>query len=137
MQSFYCQKMLDQSESNEFAWVKLEEAMAEAKEEFEVLKVLQRKLEKPLVDLFRPIYDRNPSRDGFVTVQGDPIHEDDSSAIVSEAIANHALGENVCPKIPVTKAGLGAIPSLVAEGIPIVATEVFGVAQAISLLRSV
>jgi transaldolase len=132
----YCQKMLDHPDRDELPRRLLEEAVAESKDDPDAEVILQRKLARPVVDLFRPLHDRNPLQDGFVTLQGDPTREHNPDAIVEEAIENHALGRNVCAKIPVTKAGLVAIERLVAENIPITGTEVFAVSQVAALCEA-
>ena len=129
----YCQKILDHPDKAKLPWQLLDEAVAESRDDPEAQVVLQRKLARPVVDLFRTIHDRNPLQDGFVTLQGDPTREHSPDAIVDEAIGNHALGRNVSAKIPVTKAGLAAIERLVAENIPITGTEVFAVSQVAAL----
>jgi transaldolase len=130
----FCQKMLDHSSGNEAAWQMLEEAVRESKDDSQAESILQRKLAKPILERFLPAYRRNPARDGYVSLQGDPIREHDPAVIVEEALENRALGENVCVKIPVTASGLQAIETLVEEDVAINSTEIFGVSQAISLL---
>ena len=132
----FCQKMLDHPEGNEFAWRQLDEAVMESDSDSAAQVVLQRKLARSLVDKFRPWYDRNPHMDGFVSLQGDPTREHDTQVIIDEAAGNHALGKNVCVKIPVTKSGLQAIEALVVENIPINSTEIFAVAQAVALCET-
>lgn len=79
---------------------------------------------------FLPLYDSSRHESGFVTVQGDPRHDDDADYIVREALRFASLGPNFMAKIPVTEAGAAAILALVERGIPICATEVFAIAQA-------
>ena len=132
----YCQKMLDHPERNESAWRMLDEAVEESSNDSEAEAILQRKLAKPIADLFRPLFASNPRMDGFVSIQGDPLREHDPRVIVEEAINNHALAENVCAKIPVTESGLKAIETLVAENVPINSTEIFAVSQAVALCET-
>ncbi|GAB1484135.1 hypothetical protein MASR2M78_29520 [Treponema sp.] len=70
---------------------------------------------------------------GYVSIQGDPIHEHDANVIIREAHENGELGENIAIKIPCTKAGLDAMETLVADGYPINATEIMSVSQGIAL----
>ncbi|HTX54481.1 MAG TPA: transaldolase family protein [Candidatus Baltobacteraceae bacterium] len=132
----YCQKMLDHPEQNDFAWRMLDEAVLESDNDSAAEVILQRKLVKPIAELFQGFYDRNPRMDGFVSIQGDPVHEHDARIIIAEAIRNHALAPNVCAKIPVTMAGLQAIETLVGENVPINSTEIFAVSQAVALCET-
>jgi transaldolase len=129
----YCQRMIDHPNEGPYALAALEQVLRETGNDSEAESLLQRRLAKPIIDRFRPLYDRNPRRDGFVSLQGDPIREEDAAVILSEARANRAVAPNVCVKIPVTKAGLTAMETLLAEGTAINATEIMSVAQAISL----
>jgi transaldolase len=98
--------------------------------------LVQRSLCRPILDAFRPLYDRDPLRQGWVSVQGDPTAEDDPRDIVSSMRAARELGPNVIAKIPVTVAGLEAIGTLAAEGVPIIATEVMAVSQAMAAVEA-
>jgi transaldolase len=71
-----------------------------------------------------------------VSVQGDPTAEDDPRDIVSSMRAARKLGPNVIAKIPVTVAGLEAIGTLAAEGVPIIATEIMAVSQAMAAVEA-
>jgi len=66
-------------------------------------------------------------------MQGDPRIDTDPDAIVEEALRFSELSPNFMAKIPVTEAGIAAIERLVAENVPICATEIFAVSQAIHM----
>lgn len=89
-----------------------------------------------LLPSFRPQWTGVDGHRGWVSIQADPFAEDDSAAIIAAARADRALGDNVIAKIPVTAAGLEAIEVLAAEGCPILATEVFAMAQVIALAET-
>lgn len=80
---------------------------------------------------FFPLYERSEGVYGYVTIQGDPRADEDPDAIVNAALQCSKLGKNFMAKIPVTLAGTQAIDTLVARDIPICATEVFSLSQAI------
>jgi transaldolase len=84
-----------------------------------------------LMELFHPLYEESSGTAGHVTIQGDPRLDSDSAAIVDEALRFHSLGDNYVAKIPATLAGLQAIETLVTQGVPVCATEVFTMSQAI------
>lgn len=94
---------------------------------------LQRRLVKYIADKFLPIYEKNPREQGYVSIQGDPINEDDPQVVIREARKNRTVGENICCKIPTTPSGLEAMQTLIKEDIPINATECFAISQALEL----
>lgn len=130
----YGQKMIDHPEEGPYAMKLLEAAVRETTNAIAAVAEFQRKLALPILEKFHPIYRRNPGGlEGMVSIQGDPIREEDSQVIIDEGRANRAIAENVCCKIPTTHPGLVAIETLLPEGAPINATEVFGMAQVIAL----
>ena len=83
--------------------------------------------------LFSPLHEASGGAHGYVTIQGDPRTDEDPDDIIKQAMGCQHLGKNFLAKIPVTVAGLGAIEYLVARDVPICATEVFSLAQAIQV----
>ena len=79
-------------------------------------------------DLFRPLYDRLESADGFVSLEVSPRLAHDTSGTIAEARGLWAAvaRPNVMIKVPATKEGLPAIEQLVAEGLNINITLLFG-----------
>ena len=86
-----------------------------------------------LMARFLPLYEQSGGTQGFVTIQSDPRKDEDARELIDAALRYRALGPNFMAKIPVTAAGLEAIDALIAENIPICATEVFAVDQATAL----
>lgn len=86
-----------------------------------------------ILELFRPLYEQSGGTLGFVTIQDDPRYDDDVAHIVDMTMRCTTLGPNFMTKIPVIASGVAAIEELVARNIPICATEVFAVAQAIHM----
>lgn len=129
----YSHKMLTHPDEAEQARKYLDEAVRESKDDDEVAAIFQRKLVKPIQEIFYPIWEKTNGAHGYVSIQGDPIHEHDENVIIREAHENGALGKNIAIKIPCTRAGLIAMETLVAEGYPINATEIMSVSQGINL----
>ena len=130
----YAAKML-QSESERDAVIAVIDQVIKAKsDDSEAAAQIQRLAIKPLVEIFRPLHTAK-QRQGFVSVQGDPFAEDDYTNIIDAALADRGLGENVIAKIPVTAAGLKAIEYLIGEDVPIIATEVMAISQAITVCK--
>ena len=86
-----------------------------------------------LLARFLPLYERSRGTEGFVTIQSDPRNDLDARDMVDAALRYRALGPNFMAKIPVTMAGLEAIEALIPEGVPICATEVFGIDQSVAV----
>ena len=95
---------------------------------------IQRDLVKEIADIFKKVYEETGKRQGYVSIQGDPFHED-CDTIVKYGLFNHEANENIMIKIPVTEEGLKAIEIIASKGIAINATEVMSVRQALDVCR--
>lgn len=82
-------------------------------------------------DILRPLYDAGD--DGYVSIEVDPFLCDDANATIAEGIRLHATIErpNVMIKVPATEAGYMAMEALASQGIPVNATLIFSVEQAL------
>jgi transaldolase len=78
--------------------------------------------------MLRPIYDATEAADGFVSVEVDPNLSGDPAATVRMArdLVNRIAEPNLMIKVPATIAGLEAMTELLAEGISVNATLIFG-----------
>lgn len=132
----YSYKMLVNPAEKETAEAALKAAVKEASNEDEAAAIYQRKMVKPIQEIFLPIWEKSRGRDGYVSIQGDPIHEHDAQVIIDEGRENRKLGPNIAIKIPCTKAGLEAMETLMAENHPINATEIMSVQQGIDLCET-
>src|SRR6516165_9157812 len=94
-------------------------------------------------DLFRPIYDRTNSVDGWASLEVSPLLAYDTASTVREAKGLFARGNrpNVFIKIPGTKEGVPAIEESIFAGVPINVTLLFSreqyVAAAGAYLRGI
>lgn len=129
----YTQKMIDHPLEGAYALPILDAAIRESSNDDEAAAIFQRKLVKPIAEKFLPVYERSGHQQGYVSIQGDPIHEDDPDVVIREALENRKVSPNICCKIPTTKSGLGAMEYLVGHEVPLNATEIFGISQALSL----
>ncbi|MDC0584646.1 hypothetical protein OAO55_02835 [Bacteroidales bacterium] len=129
----YVWKMLTHPEEKEYATEILKEALKETQNNNDAICIAQRKLIQGVSDIFMPLWEKTNGEHGYVSIQGDPIHEDDAQVIIDEARLNREMNPNVMIKIPATKAGLEAMDVLIAENTPLNATEVMGATQAIQL----
>ena len=110
----------------------LDSILKNEKDDNEALLKLQREVVAKIAEIFMPLYLESNGKQGFVSIQGDPFKEDLNS-IIRCAHFNCEAGPNIMAKIPVTKEGLEAIEVLAAEKIPINATEVMAVKQALDV----
>jgi len=78
-------------------------------------------------DLFRPVYDRTGTVDGFVSLEVSPLLAYDTGSTVAQAKALHAQANkpNLFIKIPGTKEGLPAIEEAIFAGVPVNVTLLF------------
>jgi transaldolase len=132
----YTQKMVDHPTEGAYALRILDAIIRESDNDDEVAAILQRKLVAPVAERFMPIYRQHSGESGYVTIQGDPIHEDDPDVIIREALENRKVSPNICCKIPITKSGLTAMEYLVGHDVPLNATEVFGIAQGVAICEA-
>ncbi len=130
----YCGKMLfDRPNEKDYVSDELDKVLMGVDTATGVEEDLQRQLVSVIAEKFMQLYNEKPREQGYVSIQGDPINEDDPEVVIREARKNRAVGENICCKIPTTEPGLEAMETLVAEDTPINATEVFAVQQALDL----
>jgi transaldolase len=130
----YSQKMVDHPTEGAYALQLLDEAIQETASDDEAIAIFQRKLVKPISDRFLPIFRKSNEQQGYVSIQGDPIREDDPDVVIREAMENRKLSPNICCKIPTTHSGLVAMEYLVGKDVPLNATEIFGIKQATVLM---
>jgi transaldolase len=126
----YCAKLI-QSES---AYIRalIDEAIWDSADDDEAADRVVRQVSARLLGQFLPLYERSYGEQGYVTIQSDPRKDEDARWLVDAALRYRDLGPNFMAKIPVTSAGLEAIEKLVPEHIPICATEVFALDQAVA-----
>ena len=132
----YTEKMVDHPTEGPYALRILDGAIRESESEDEVAAIFQRRLVGPIAEKFMPIYTQYSGDRGYVSIQGDPIHEDDPDVIIREALENRKVSPNICCKIPTTKIGLAAMEYLVGQDVPMNATEIFGISQGIALCET-
>ena len=129
----YAQKMLDHSEEGTHARSLLEQVVSEVDDDDRASIVYQGRVVQEVADIFRPMYEESAGQHGYVSIQGDPIRDEDVDLIVEQSLENRELGQNIACKIPTTEAGLAAMEHLVPLGTPLNATEIFAVNQMTTL----
>jgi transaldolase len=132
----YGQKMIDHAIEGTYASEILDQAVATQSSEDEVIAEYQRKLVKPIAEKFMPLFEKSQGRKGFVSIQGDPINDEDPDLIIRQALENRNVSPNICCKIPTTQAGLTAMEYLISRDVPMNATEIFAINQAVVLCET-
>ena len=94
-----------------------------------VADLLQEHLVAAIAGRFRTLWDASDGAWGYVSIQGPPERDIDGEMIWADAVAGHRLAPNVAPKIPATVPGIVAFERVVAEGWPVIVTEVFSLDQ--------
>ena len=125
----YCWKLIQ--DDPEFIDPIMDSAIRQFEDDNEAAEAVVYHATARVMDRFRPLYEQSIGTCGFVTIQDDPRRDDDVDAVLKAAVTYRDLGPNFMIKVPVIKAGCTAIEELVAQDIPICATEVFSIAQAI------
>lgn len=128
----YTWKMMTNDEEKEYVREILMQILKEENDDTEALVKLQRVLVGNIAKKFMPLYEASGHKLGYVSIQGDPFHED-AETIIRCARFNASISPNIMAKVPVTVEGLKAIRVLLAEGIAINATEVMAVKQALDV----
>jgi len=106
-------------------------SLAESDDDDVVAAIVQRQLVGRICERFLPLYERTGGREGFVSIQGAPEADTDAAVILEEGRVARTIAPNASPKVPATAPGLKAMETLVAEGSPVLMTEVFSLAQVV------
>ena len=99
------------------------------------MEVIQKAVSRAL-KMLHPLYRESHRRHGHVAIQGNPLRNDDLTALLGEAERFRALGENVIIKLPATVEGARALEELTARGWSTIGTMGFSVDQYIYLAEA-
>lgn len=127
----YTWKMISHETEGCYTLELMDKFIAEESDDNEVQVKLQRALVGNVANAsFMRLYESSFGKYGYVSIQGDPYHED-VDTIIKYAMFNREVAPNIMAKIPVTPDGIKAIEYLASKCVPINATEVMSVRQAI------
>jgi transaldolase len=124
----YPYKMLTHPSDSGRYYAILDGILKNEKDDNRVQGLFQYELVKKIAEAFLPLYKTSFGRLGYVTIQADPFHEQ-VDTILEWARLHTKEYPNIMAKIPAIPAGFTAMEALLAEGCPILATEVMSVAQ--------
>lgn len=135
----YPYKMLTHPTDSGRCYEILDNILAAEKDDNRVQSLFQYALVKEVAEEFLPLYKASFGRQGFVTIQADPFHEQ-ADVILEWARRHTSKYPNIMAKIPATPAGFAAMETLLNEDgrdrpRPILATEVMSVAQMLDCAR--
>ena len=130
----YPHKMLTHPEYSGQAYSVLDGILQKEKDDNRVQCLFQYALVKEIAEAFLPLYKASFGKMGFVTIQADPFHEQ-KDFILEWARYHTREYPNIMVKIPAIPAGLAAIETLLAEGHPVLATEVMSLAQTLDCAK--
>lgn len=126
----YPMKMV-QRELGEYAFKIVDEIIKDTDDDNEAADLVIQRFTKSILDKFLPLYEQNPDKEGFVSIQGNPLFDDDPEQIIREALEYRKLAKNMIAKIPATQAGIKAMETLISKEVPIIATEIMGISQTV------
>ena len=122
----------------EFAHKTIDEVLGQAgakDDERLAMEVIQKAVSRPL-KMFHALYRESHGRHGHVAIQGNPLRNDDLTAMLDEAERFRDLGENVIIKQPATVEGARALEELTARGWSTIGTMSFSVDQYIHMAEA-
>ena len=125
----YCSKLIKSDQ--EYLHSIIDEVIRETRDIEEAAILVYQKASTRVMEAMLPLYEESRGQCGFVTMQDDPRKDEQTEAVIEAAKRNRKLSKNFMAKIPVIKGGVEALKWCVAENIPICATEVFSISQAV------
>ncbi len=127
----FCARMLREKSESAYAQSEIDSVVRQVADDRAATERVMQRLTERVMEKFLPLYERKPGLEGLVSIQGDPHGDHDPDFIVEEALRFRKLEKNFITKIPCSEAGLKAFEILIAENMPIIATEVFAIKQAV------
>ena len=130
----YPHKMLTHPDDSERSLSVLDGILKEEKDDSRALSLFQYAMIKELAREFMPLYKASFGRLGFVTIQADPFNEKEDF-IVEWSRLHCSEYPNIMAKIPAIPAGFAALEKLLADGHPVLATEVMALSQMVDCAK--
>lgn len=130
----YLSKVMTSEDDGPRIRERMDRLIAQYADDNAVVAELQRQTIADICARFEPLYEASGGREGLVSIQADPFHED-TATILDNAARCRKLCKNFIIKIPATQSGLAAMGELIRERVPVLATEVMSVDQTLDLFR--
>jgi transaldolase len=129
----YAAKMLRHPEMKAIGKTLLAKAVKDFSDDSLAAACVQRNIVRQIMPVFMDIYRKSEGTKGWVSIQGDPEKEDDPEEILREAELGLKLEKNYIAKVPVTGSGIAAIRTLSSDNVPVIATEIMSLSQAVNI----
>ena len=130
----YPYKMLTHKSYNGKAFSVLDRILEDEKDDSRAQGLFQYAMVKDVAKEFLSLHKASFGKLGYVTIQADPFHEE-ADFMLEWARFHSAEFPNIMVKIPAIPAGFTVMETLLAEGIPVLATEVMSLAQMLDSAR--
>lgn len=127
----YLSKVVGTSSDAQVVDEMLQSLIKEESDDSEVLARLQSMQIDKIAEVFLPVYEKSNGQEGLVSIQADPFKEN-TEDILRYAHMHRANYPNIICKIPVVKEALPALEQLIREHVPVLATEVMSLDQALT-----
>lgn len=110
----------------------------EGKTPAEIYEILTLQEVGAAADILKPVYDSTNGKDGYVSLEVNPLIASDKNTTISEAKRLFALlnRPNVMIKIPATPEGIAALKECIASGVNVNSTLIFSQEQYINVARA-
>ena len=110
----------------------------EGKTSAEIYEILTLQEVGAAADILRPVYDSTNGKDGYVSLEVNPLIASDKDTTISEAKRLFALlnRPNVMIKIPATPEGIQALTECIASGVNVNSTLIFSQEQYINVAKA-
>lgn len=128
----YISKLLEDPTDGEYVRNRIRELLAEEADDTRLIERVYSALVRELAEIFHPMYEESQGAQGYVSIQGDPFNESEEN-LLRYAMENHALAENITPKIPYVETAKHAVKQLMLNGVPLNITEIMAVRQALDV----
>ncbi len=114
----------------------IDEMLETETDPYRAAEAVYKRISRRFMEGFLPQWESSGGRWGFVTMQDDARLDEDPDLIFEAAMRHREVAPNYLAKIPVIPSGMEAMRRLVAEDIPMCATECFTVAQAVAMCET-
>lgn len=116
----------------------LEELVNQGRNDLDIYSALVVEDIKIAADTLLPIYEMTSGKDGYVSLEVNPLLAQDSDSTINEAITlwQQVKRPNLMIKIPATKQGLPAITQAIAAGINVNVTLIFSITRYAEVIRA-
>jgi transaldolase len=130
----YCSRLIDTEP--EYMRDLIDIVVKEIADDDQAAEEVYKKATSRIVAKFWPFYQASGGQEGFVTIQGDPRRDDDADYILAESLRQVQISPCAMAKIPAIPSGIRAMEALVEKDVPICATEIFSISQAVDVWES-